>query len=53
MYFNDNYDESESTVLQARNKRDARKVLIKRTASDQYEKIEIDTIYETSSDARP
>lgn len=52
MYFDDDYDESESTIIEAKNKKEAEKKLIKNTVDEGYNKIKIDTIYETSPDAR-
>lgn len=52
LFCDDDYEESGSHVIEAKNKKQAKKKLIENT-DDDYNKIEIDTIYETSSDARP
>jgi len=51
-YFKNNYNEPNSTVLQAKNKKRAIKILKDRCLSDCYKKITVENIYETSSDAR-
>ena len=52
MFFDDDYDECDSTIIEAISKKEAEKQLLKDTVDEGYNKIEIDTIYETSSDAR-
>lgn len=52
MFFEDDYDESDSTIIEAKNKKQAVAMLKQNTSDENYKKIVVDTIYETTSDAR-
>ena len=53
LFFDDDYEESESHVIEARNKKSAIKEIKNKVVKDKPNRISIDTIYQTSSDARP
>ena len=52
MFFEDDYDENDSTIIEAKNKKQAVVKLKQNTSDENYKKIVVDTIYETTSDAR-
>ena len=52
MFCDDDYEESDSAIIEEKNKKKAIAELKQNLADEGYKKLVIDTIYETSSDAR-
>ena len=52
LHFDDDYNEIESAVIEAKDKKHAKVILKNRLISDNYKRLEIGTIYQTTNDAR-